>query len=735
MPQRVDRSVLKDCLLALVLVTLVVVGAESISPQFFFNDDTQAEYMPGFVEIGRAWRAGQVPLLSQYSWSTRSFAGEYQFGLFNPVEQLAVVAVTLTDDLAWATAGLVWFFAWISAWGCLRLARGYGLDPRLSLAFAALYCFNRYNLCVGWRAWIPMAISAAWLPWFWHCCRAPQLAPWRFVLFLYLILSSGWPFTVVAAATLIGYHLGLAAYRHQARRILSLFLLSLCGLALGSLSLAMLWEYSQSGFRPKEVSWLLRLDPENLLSYILPGLSLFSVNLNQVNLNTNIGWIPCLGVLGVVLQRFRAQSHPSLWWLALTWFLLAVSPSLAGFRISSRWLEYLNPVLGLIGLLWLQQRLHDRDHRFGRETWLAIVLAQLLGPLHSWGRSLPMVTNWPAGVFLLVWCLGWNRLPVNRRSDWVLVGVLSGLLWVTPPVFLSQHQYPYRHISQPGLLQPQRQYLSLYARWELNSPDPKLIVPARFASLCQAEGLHFLNGYSPVFAAPIMWSLHLSGMGSIDPDPNSVYLIGEAIRVDNLLDKLGVHGVLLSPAWRPLGNHLRDQGWVQHGSEGLVEIWHRDGRPERALVESLSRADLAGTLKDATGTVLAGRASDVLLLPGKDGARNYSGIGCKLREQSRNSISIELTANSSNQDGLVVVRLPWVQGFRAYLEGRELPVRTLNLQHMAVEIPAGSPAGTLKVVYFPRSLEWGLGLGLLGLLGTGLLSFFGSRARLEKAAD
>jgi hypothetical protein len=720
----------RDCLTALVLVTLVVFGCEAISPQYFFNDDIQAALMPGYVEVGRIWRSGRFPLLSECSWCTPSLAGEYQYGIFNPVQQLALIVFTNTGDLGLATAAIVWFFSWITVWGCLRLGRSYGLDSRLALAFAILFCFNRYNLCVGWRAWLSMAVSAAWLPWFWECCRAPRLSPWRYVTFLYLILSSGYPFTVLAAATLIGYHMALELYRRQWKRAVSFFLLSLCGLALGALSLTMLLEYSGAGFRPKTVSWDLALDFENALSYVLPGLSLYSVSLHQINLNVNIGWVPCLGILGIVLQRFRGQREPSLWWLAALWFGLAASPSLGGFRISSRWLEYLNPVMGLIGLLWLQQRVGDPNHRFGRVTWGALLLAQILGPAHSWARNLPMVSNLPAGLFLAGWCLVWNRLSERNRSLWVPIGVLAGLLAVSPPVFLSQHQYPYRSIQAHGLLQPERTYMSLYSRWELKDPRPELIVAARFGSLSQAEGLRFLNSYSPIFPVPLMWTFHLSAIGSLEPDENGVSVIGQSIQVGNLLDKLGVTGILLSPAWKPLGPHLQAAGWKLQGQEGLVEVWHRDSLPARPVVESLARAEVAATLLQATEKSLSGSPTNVLLVPGESGARDYTVLKLRLVSESRQKVRLEVPQNSSNQPALIAIRLPWVQGFRAFLNGQELPVRTLDIQLMGVELPPGSPAGSLEVVYWPRSLSLGLILGMLGIFGTALLSLPRVRLRL-----
>lgn len=713
---------MKDCLLSLLMVTLVVLGCELVSPQFFFNDDAQAAHIPGCLEVARIWRSGHIPWLSDCSWSTRGLASEYQFAIFNPLVQLAILGLSAFSDLAWGTAAFVWFLSWLGAWGCLTLGRSYGLDRCMSLAFALLYCFNRYNLCVGWRAWLPMAVSSVWLPWFWAACRDPRLVPWRYVFCLSLVLSSGWPFTVLACGSLIAYHLALAAWARDRSRFLGLLALSLCGACLGAVSLTMLSEYARGGFRLKGLSWIYTLDPESFLSYLLPGLSLYSPRWAQVNLNLNIGWIPCLGILGVVLQRFRGQAHPALWGLAICWYLLGVLPSAAGFRISSRWLLYLNPVMGLIGLLWLKQKAAEPEHRFRGLTWLALLAAQLLGPLLSLLRSLPVVTNWPAGVLLWIWCLGWNRLPPARRPGWVLAGVIAGLFLATPPTFLSQRQYPYRRVWVGRVVEPERSYLSLFSLWELASADPKLVVPTRFGNLAMGEGLHLVNGYSPIFAAPIMWSLHLSNMGSLEPDDNGVSVVAQAVTRGNLLEKLGVNGLLISPAWRPLDPLLKANGWRLQGSEGQVEVWHRGPPTNGPVGESLTEARLVTSLSAATASLLEGSNADVLLKVDGAGLQSYAPLTCKPVSQDRNGVVLDLAANDGDRPGLIAVRLPWVAGFRAFLNGQELPLQTLNIQHIGVEIPAHSPPGRLEVVYSPRSLGLGLGLALAGVLGAVALS-------------
>src|SRR6516225_7427028 len=51
--------------------------------QWFWFDDFQDFYTPAYYDVGRAWCAGDFPLLSPYDWHGGALAGEFQFGVFS----------------------------------------------------------------------------------------------------------------------------------------------------------------------------------------------------------------------------------------------------------------------------------------------------------------------------------------------------------------------------------------------------------------------------------------------------------------------------------------------------------------------------------------------------------------------------------------------------------------------------------------------------------------------------
>lgn len=73
--------------------------------------------------------------------------------------------------------------------------------------------------------------------------------------------------------------------------------------------------------------------------------------------------------------------------------------------------------------------------------------------------------------------------------------------------------------------------------------------------------------------------------------------------------------------------------------------------------------------------------------------------------ETSSSVSIDVDMQTA---GLVVLSDRWVNGWRASLGGRELPILKTNYALRGVEVPAGK--GRLEFVYEPRSFYSGLWL-------------------------
>ena len=209
-----------------------------------------------------------------------------------------------------------------------------------------------------------------------------------------------------------------------------------------------------------------------------------------------------------------------------------------------------------------------------------------------------------------------------------------------------------------SLVQPDRCWLSLYTYEELLDSRAELVVPVRFANSGMLEHLPMVNGYSPLYAAPIVRAWTFSMVGSLQPTPGYVNNIALGATTGGLMDKLGINGLLLSPQWQPLEPLLLKNQWRLLGQEGLVHVWGRD-RAAPPMFEALS---------EATYRVLGAETAAAALEPGGPGVirsatqppgmRKFAPLHCEPVQNWRNGASCRLSANTSNQPGLIAVHWP-----------------------------------------------------------------------------
>src|SRR5262249_1892040 len=170
-------------------------------------DDHQSQHLPARLDIARAWRAGELPLLTPYSWHCAALAAEYQYAVFSLFEAACVVGVFHCDaPLHRAMAVLVILQLVVLAAGAFRLARGRGLSADLALLVAVITTLNGWNVVWGAMTWLPGLASFAWLPWFWwaqdRAVDGRSGSGWCLLagVFLYLVIAAGWPFSVLMCA-------------------------------------------------------------------------------------------------------------------------------------------------------------------------------------------------------------------------------------------------------------------------------------------------------------------------------------------------------------------------------------------------------------------------------------------------------------------------------------------------------------------------------------------------------
>ena len=182
------------------------------NPLLFWNDDYELSVLPVFADVARSWFEGHWPILSPYSWVCGNLAGEFQYGTFSVFINAAVILIwkfPLTFPQQAAALSIAHLF--VLAVGAFLLVRDRGFSIPLSTFAALVASLSGWIICWGATDWFGALGAFTWLPWaWWGAERAldPQRTKWRFLWpapFVYLVVTGGFPYTVLMLLLLIGW--------------------------------------------------------------------------------------------------------------------------------------------------------------------------------------------------------------------------------------------------------------------------------------------------------------------------------------------------------------------------------------------------------------------------------------------------------------------------------------------------------------------------------------------------
>ncbi|MGI9172321.1 MAG: hypothetical protein ACR2F0_03300 [Chthoniobacterales bacterium] len=195
------------CGALVVLVFLVLLWRD---PLLFWNDDYAISILPVFADVARSFSEGHWPLLSPYSWVCGNLAGEFQYGTFSIFVNAAVVLIwKFPCSFPQQAAALSLAHLFVLATGGYLLGRERKLPPPLALMIGLVAALNGWIVCWGATDWFGALGAFAWLPWaWWGMERAldPRRSRYRFLWpapFVYLLITGGFPYTVIMLALLI----------------------------------------------------------------------------------------------------------------------------------------------------------------------------------------------------------------------------------------------------------------------------------------------------------------------------------------------------------------------------------------------------------------------------------------------------------------------------------------------------------------------------------------------------
>ncbi len=725
------------------LIVAFCLGLVWRNPGVFWNDDYQISILPVFADVARAWHEGHWPLLSPYSWACGNLAGEYQYGTFSLFVNAAVVVVfALWSDLASQAAALSIIHLATLGLGAYLLARGRRLPAALAVVVALIAALNGWE--IGWGAtdWFGALAADAWLPWAWWACERAMreenhprgnrlwwLLPAPFV---YLVLTGGFPYTVVRLALVTAW-LGVRAL--SARRWRALWPL-VTGWAFGLLLSAPAWLSLLAGIRGSgrsqgagvgNLAWTVPW-------HALPGLLLPNWTTNWPDFSNRPsthaalelagGLVPVAGLAAFACLRGKT-------WRVLRWdlfllgavSLLCVLPSPGMFRWSFRWLPLFHLVLALVGARALHTVISRHGFRWPRNAGLwatALVGAAWLAMIAAHTSNHDEITH-GLPVWTLAVAVGWLALAclLARRRAWAL--------WVPALVTFVSLWATYGHMyTNPGLptygfgpglqqaapLSPDRLYLSLYRLpdhfyWGKDT-GPNFGAVVRPGSTGMFAGIHTVNGYSPIMPPGVGRLWNMATHGSV-PEETGRRLLREEAADNGLLTKLGVDGLLIAHDF-PLEEIVPPaDAWEQVFASAEGTVYHRRGGP---LPEVRAWQEVTGT----TPGVVPGE------LPPH--AATADEVQAKTVEDSRAGITVEVNVPAAGRrTATLAFRRAYFPGYEARLNGARVPVGSFRDLLPTVELPPGSQ-GRLTLRYRPPAVALGGALAAAGLLGMGAFALW-----------
>jgi hypothetical protein len=685
------------------------------NPLVFWNDDYELSVLPVFADTARSWSEGDWPILSPYSWVCGNLAGEFQYGTFSLfVNALVVLIWKFPLAFAQQAAALSIAHLFVLAIGAFLLARDRGLSVALSIFVALITSLSGWIICWGATDWFGALGAFTWLPWaWWGAERAldSRRTKWRCLWpapFVYLLVTGGFPYTVLMLLLLIGW-LSIKSWV-QTRSFLSVLPL-LIGVTLGFglsapawLALFDLVQGSARELQSVAAHWQWRVPPAAMPGFILPSWTVNWTDFSSRNLPHTATELACglvapTALIAALIWRPRMVVRQIKWELVLLLLvlLLCMTPTAGMFRWSFRWLPFFHLVLAICAAEALRLKTGSLTPATAA-LGLVVLISVAALIFHTTGLyTLPL--SWIIIGLAAVWfCLEF-LLRGSEFRYWAPVAITFFALLATYLCIPTNCGVPRYNFSQellkPAPLDPQRLYLSVYPWAELtyamtNKPEP-VGQTLRPGSTSMWAGLRFINGYSPIRAAGAAREFATSIHGEINPDVGSHLLDHEAGR-DGVLALMGVDGIVVAREVSIAPEPSSEWELVVSTDEG--KVFHRRSAP-LSRVHSVTSIDSRPNEKFVFATI-----SQI--------------------NDSRNFVEAEIDVPAGDRPALLTFSRPYFRGYKARVGHERLSVTTYRGLFPTLEVPAGTH-GRLTLAYRPAWLLWGGGAAAV----CGLIVVFG----------
>lgn len=185
----------------------------------YYRDDMQTQYMPTFYSIGSMLlNYHQIPFMTTHSWFGGNIVGEFQYGIFNPVELVLYSFLPIIQSLSGGAGFLAVIHYGMLSSGIFFLSRTLGISNKYSYLAAITVVLNNFIFYWFAESWFPEFSSIAFMVWAVAFVFRAKDSKWDFlaaVVATYLTITSGFPQTIVAFGLCGLIYSGMEIYQNR----------------------------------------------------------------------------------------------------------------------------------------------------------------------------------------------------------------------------------------------------------------------------------------------------------------------------------------------------------------------------------------------------------------------------------------------------------------------------------------------------------------------------------------
>ena len=741
-----------------------------------------------FPVLTSSWYAGSLP--GEFLYGV--------FSIFKLALSFAACELNLTLPATAAVISFMYLFVLATGAFRLARSHGLQFEYALFATLVAslngwIMCWGArtWILNLSGFVWVP------WTWWFLERSLRPQLGRCRFLptgVCIYLVAASGSPWSCLMVATVTVWMALRSLYR--GRPIHALWPLAAApamGIGLAMPSLLTFIQHYLNGIRLREVGdprvmdlWVVPV--QGYLGLFLPAFptplwNTFRGEPMHASIELACGLAPPVAVIVGILKSGRKFIKTIAWELALLLLLsfLVSNRGFWNFNFSFRWLPLFHLVLGMIAGKALRALYENQDSEECQTKQESHLIQRLSTKLPSWIRSpgylgvasflsvsltlgiaffihpriddprLYAIYGKPMeqlGIAFLIISFGWFLIEsltdkISSIRRYAPCGVVLSSLWLTYAYLPTRYVVNWNRTDELrnyGDLDSNTTYLSLCTSYDFFQLHQKQFGELlRIGNTTLYADLRFVNGYSSVKLSPYIQIIGFDKQAYF-PDANrALKIIDWETNRNGMLALMGVNGLVVGQSLASKLPGLLSQGWRWVASDKEGFVLHRD-QVDPTTPRHVDSVKLISSKEEAINQIINRVTQNApLVLVDKRKVSGAHHVYSRLTTissicQSRRRTVIRVENESDSLEALIMFTKPWYPGYQATFNGKQIPVKALNLILPAVEIPPASE-GELVLEYFPSSLRYGLYSSVLSIICATLLvawEFYERRSKSPK---